>query len=77
MKLIIKQPIAKNEWATIFCVGDNSCEKGGTVSNAVFEKMRSDGIIQQIDAVPLIDNHFKHVELITDVKSNNYYETIK
>lgn len=77
MKLIIKQPIDKKEWSTVFCVGTNACEKGGQLSNTVLEKMRSDGIIQEIDPVKVIDNYFKHVELITHVKSHNYYEIIK
>lgn len=72
MKLIIKQPIDKNEWATIFCVGDNACEKGGQISNAALEKMRSQEIIQVMDPDKLIDKHPKHEELIADSESHHY-----
>ncbi len=72
MKLIIKQPIAKSEWATLYCVGDNACEKGGTISNVVLQKMRSQGIIQVMDPDKLIEKHPKHEELIIDSAFHHY-----
>lgn len=77
MKLIIKQPITKSEWSTIYCVGDNACEKGGTLSNAVLEKMRSEGIIREMEHTKVIEDHFRHVPLMEEVKSHNYLEIVK
>lgn len=77
MKLIIKQPIAKNEWSTIFCVGDNACEKAGTLSNIALEKMRSEGMILEMEHTKVIEDHFRHVPLMEDVKSHNYLEIKK
>lgn len=77
MKLIIKQPIDKKEWSTVFCVGDNACEKGGQLSNTVLEKMRSDGIIREIDHESLFEDNFKHEELLHNAKSHNYLKIIK
>lgn len=73
MKIIIKQPIDKSEWSTVFCVGDNTCEIGGNLSNTVLEKMRSDGIIRQLNS-DSVRKYYTHVSLIADASSSNYFE---
>lgn len=75
MKIIIKQPIDKSEWATVFCVGDNACEIGGQLSNTILEKMRSEGIIKKMNS-DSVRTYYTHVSLIADAKSSNYFQTI-
>lgn len=74
MKLIIKKYIGKNAWSDIYCVGDIACEKGGNISHAVFEKMKSEQVIHEIDGTKLIEDHYRHKELLTDVKDCQYFQ---
>lgn len=77
MKAIIKKYIGKNAWSDIFCVGDVACEKGGNISHGVFEKMKSEQVIQEIDGAKLIEDYFRHKELLTDVKDCQYFQIKK
>lgn len=77
MKLIIKQPIDKKEWATVFCVGDNACEIGGNISNTVLEKMRSEGFIQQLYPEKFPSGYSKHASLMQAEEAHIYYEINK
>lgn len=77
MRLIIKQFTGQKISSTIFCVGTNACEEGGTLSNTVFEKMRSENIIQEIDSLEIIELFWKHAALTNEVQKCKYYEITK
>lgn len=77
MRLIVKQFITKKEWSTIFCVGDNACEKGGALSNTVLEKMKSHNMIHEVDGLEIIDLWHRHAALTNEVQNCRYYELKK
>lgn len=75
--MIIKNYSGEKFWSTIFCVGDIACEVGGFIAHATFEKMKSEGILKEVDHVEIIDKYFKHLPLISDVKECKYFEIKK
>lgn len=75
--MIIKYYQGEKFWPVIFCVGSIACEMGGIISNTAFEKMKSEGILKEIDAVEIIELFFKHVPLISDIRMCKYYEIKK
>ena len=77
MRMIIKQFIGQNTWSDVFCVGTNACERGGQISNTVFEKMKSENMIREVDATEVIELFFRHVALISEVQKCKYYEIKK
>lgn len=77
MRMIIKQFTGQNIWSDVFCVGTIACERGGQLSNTVLEKMKSENIIQEVDATEIIELFFKHIPLISEVQKCKYYEIKK
>lgn len=77
MRTIIKHYTGEKFWSTIYVVGDIACEAGGFLSNTIFEKMRSQNVLQEIDSVEIIELFWTHVPLITDVQRCKYYEIKK
>lgn len=76
MRIIIKKYSAIKCWSQLYCTGDNSCELGGLISHAMFEKMKSKGLLKEIPATEIIEKYSKpgFTVLFTEIKESSYYE---
>lgn len=76
MRIIIKKHSGEKWWSQLFCTGDVACELGGMMSHAVFEKMKSQGLLKEIPATEIIEKYSKpgFTVLFTEIKESSYYE---
>lgn len=73
-RIIIKYNPDSKSWSPIYLVTDTGCESAGFIFEPVFEKLKSEMALKEIDSVEIIELFFKHVSLISDVKSCKYFE---
>lgn len=84
MRIIIKYLPADKTWSNVFLIETIFLNEevpqrhviytGGFISNAVFEQMKKQELLQEVDAVEIIDKYYRSEALITDAKSHKYFE---
>lgn len=80
MRIIIKYLPADKTWSNVFLIEETKHSvifTGGFISNAVFEQMKKQELLQEVDAVEIIDKYYRSEALITDAKSHKYFELKK
>ena len=79
MKAILKKYSCEKWYSQVYLCGDVACEVGGFISHALFEKMMTEKMLQQIPQTTIIENYSKpaFASMLTEVQVCEYYEIKK